>query len=226
MRSKIHVKRLIAKDRRRKRSGDLLRLEVLNACPRDRRIVFDEEAHTYQLDSAVTFPVSVSSVWNFFFEEMDMDETCHTYFSRWSQNPSSKYYATIAKGRVDGLSDQAIMAGIVEAWRDTGRQASAQGTYMHRQIELFLNCMECDDSLPEMEQFKSFMLDFALPRRLEPFRTEWSIFDEDHMVAGQIDSIFKCIDAEVYYMIDWKRCAKPLDPHAGAFFNKYGHPPM
>ncbi len=58
-----------------------------------------------------------------------------------------------------------------------------------------------------------------------PFRTEWSIFDETRMIAGQVDCIFKHIDEPEYHMVDWKRCAKALEPGAGANFNRYGFPP-
>ena len=96
---------------------------------------------------------------------------------------------------------------------------------MHRQIELYLNSEESDDTLPEMKQMQQFLQDFAVPGMLTPFRTEWSIFDERCMVAGQIDCIFKHKEKSEFHMVDWKRCAKPLEPDAGARFNKYGLPP-
>ena len=116
------------------------------------------------------------------------------------------------------------MTNIINGWIEKGRSASALGTYMHRQIELFLNGVEADTASIEMTQFKQFMVELDRAR-LIPFRTEWSIFDERRMIAGQVDAIFKHVDKEEYHMVDWKRCSKSLSPQAGRHFQKYGLPP-
>ncbi len=77
----------------------------------------------------------------------------------------------------------------------------------------------------EMDMFFSFIAAEVIPRGWKPYRTEWSIFDEDHMVAGQIDSLWIDASNGSLHMIDWKRCLKPLDPQDGARFNRCGLPP-
>ena len=42
---------------------------------------------------------------------------------------------------------------------------------------------------------------------MTPFRSEWRIFDEDLLVAGTIDMVYKKEDGSLY-MFDWKRSEK------------------
>ena len=76
-----------------------------------------------------------------------------------------------------------------------------------------------------MLMFFNFLTDEIIPRGWKPYRTEWSIFDEDHMVAGQIDSVWIDSSTGSLHMIDWKRCAKPLNPGDGERFNRFGRTP-
>ena len=224
-REKIQKNRLFALEVRRKRSNQPLQLATRNAHPLDARITFDETEHVYTLDQSIQFPVSVSGVWARFFAPMDMVGTATQYFHKWAADTDSKYHEFISSRRKAGLLDDVIVEAIVAGWRELGSTASRQGTYMHRQIELYLNGEECDETLPEMKQLQQFLQDFAVPGMLVPFRTEWSVFDERRMVAGQIDCIFKHSERSEFHMVDWKRCAKLLDPEAGAMFNKHGLPP-
>ena len=42
----------------------------------------------------------------------------------------------------------------------------------------------------ELLQFRQWLEDVVVVRRWVPFRTEWSIFDDVHLIAGQIDSLW------------------------------------
>ena len=49
--------------------------------------------------------------------------------------------------------------------------------------------------------------------QLEPYRTEWIVYDEDIKIAGSIDMVFKRIpgkeektSTEILEIYDWKRC--------------------
>ena len=202
-----------------------LRLAVCFEHPLDKHIEFDEASHTYTLDGIHRFPISVSGVWGAFFQEMDMLATAEKYYPRWKTSPQSIYFLQIQDILESGADDAEAVRAIIESWKAKGRAASERGTYMHRQCELFLNCEECDESLPEMNQFKKFLHEVAVTRDWIPFRTEWSIFDSDRMIAGQIDCIFKELLADRYHMVDFKRCGKPLRPDANACFKQYGLPP-
>ena len=216
---------MLAMEKHRKHQGIPLRLSLHNAHPLDARITFSEDDHIYTLDQLIQFPLSVSGVWAQFFMPMDMHGTAVKYFHKWAVDHTSKYFDTIYCNRMMGKSDEDIIDIIVSTWEELGRSTSQQGTYMHRQIELYLNGAEADESIPEMQQFKRFLEDVAIPNMWIPFRTEWSIFDERHMVAGQIDCIFKHAERPEYHMVDWKRCGKPLEPYANAVFEKYGFHP-
>ena len=201
-----------------------LRLTAINAHPRDTRVVFEEDSHVYYLDGIHKFPRSVSKVWGSFFEEFDAPGIIEKYFVSWSKKTSSKYFGIIQDGRIAGKSDDQIKLDIAGAWKQKGLDASTKGTYMHLQIELFLNGCACDTSMPEFQQFKDFLNEFATARGWVPFRTEWSIYDERHWVAGQIDSVFEDSDGG-FHMVDWKRVEADLDPQAGQHFGHYGTPP-
>ena len=62
-RKKIHTKRLLAMEVRRRHFNRPLQLATRNAHPLDARITFNEEEHVYTLDQSIQFPVSVSKVW-------------------------------------------------------------------------------------------------------------------------------------------------------------------
>eukprot|EP00928_Gymnodinium_smaydae_P018535 TRINITY_DN17056_c0_g1_i1.p1 TRINITY_DN17056_c0_g1~~TRINITY_DN17056_c0_g1_i1.p1 ORF type:complete len:388 (-),score=61.34 TRINITY_DN17056_c0_g1_i1:305-1468(-) len=201
---------------------------MLNRHVRDGDISFDEESHTYYLHpgtpSCRRFPTSVSGVWSMFFEEFDPDQTLDLYFDRWCVNPNSKYHDTIITMRGAGHSDMAIREHIKDTWKAAGEAASTEGTFMHRQIELALGGDAYDASRPELGQFHDFVRSELEPRGWRAFRTEWSVFDDRVMVAGQIDAIF-CDTHGNLHMVDWKRCREPLDPEAKKGFGRYGRPP-
>ena len=206
------------------KSTHLLRLTSVNAHPRDARISFDEEKHLYFLDNCWQFPRSVSAVWSSFFERFDAVAVIERYFDTWAENDESKYYALIKDKRAERTTDADIKRHIADAWRHKGDEASNFGSHIHRQIELFLNAQPFDDSSDELQQFFDFLRSFASPRRWIPFRTEWSIYNEDMQVAGQIDCIF--VDPKgQFHMVDWKCVARNLEPLSGECFGKYGFGP-
>lgn len=55
---------------------------------------------------------------------------------------------------------------------------------LHRLIELFLNGSSDGDFVQEMSTFFDFLNAEIIPRGWVPYRTEWSIFDEDHWPAN------------------------------------------
>ena len=145
-------------------SGTPLRLATHNAHRLDSRVEFMEDEHVYILDGSVQFPISVSGVWGRFFSHFNPSEAVDTYFHRWSTNPMSKYFGAIEAGRAAGQSDDEIKRSIVASWREAGAAASAQGTRLHRQIELFLNAQPTGEWNSEMETFVNFINAEILPR--------------------------------------------------------------
>ena len=76
---------------------------------------------------------------------------------------------------------------------------------MHYDIECYYNDqdVEVEEDCIEWKYFENFEQD--LGQFMEPYRTEWMVYDEDLKFAGSIDMIFKNKDGtlEIY---DWKRC--------------------
>ena len=66
------------------------------------------------------------------------------------------------------------------------------------------------------------MKEYAASREWIPFRTEWSIFSEICMVAGQIDAVFWHSGSNKFHMVDWKRVKDDLDPEANIHVGKFG----
>jgi len=72
----------------------------------------------------------------------------------------------------------------------------------------------------ESVEFRQFEEWLSRNPSLSPYRSEWSIFDEDALVAGQVDSLWFDEDGEAasgddpsVVMADWKRARDPLVPH-------------
>ena len=202
-----------------------LHLALRNSHDRDNRIVFTESSHTYLLDGEHQFPISISGVWSKFFEPFNAERTIDQYFVRWSENPAHKYYGIIQSQRAIQRSDADIKTDLIISWKDVGLKASSVGTFIHRQIELYLNAESCEDHLEEMVQFKNFLVEFIIPRGWLPYRTEWSIFDEHKMIAGQLDSLWLEPSTNAFHMIDWKIIEKPMDGNEGYHFRRFGFYP-
>jgi len=110
-----------------------------------------------------------------------------------------------------GKSDKQIL----REWADSGKEAAALGTELHAEIEAFYNAsdmfewMTDDESdKPERRQFTSFWEDHK--DTLEPYRTEWAVYDVGTRLAGSMDMVFRNREGK-YFIYDWKR-TKPFRP--------------
>ena len=195
---------------------------------RDRCIDFQEADHRYILhrdtDMQAVFPISVSGVLARYFREFDAEAVTKRWFDKWADDQCSSYFAVIREYRERGESDEQIAQRIRDAWREKGLIASAAGTRMHRNIELALGGELYEGGSEEMAMFRRFVSEWLEPRGWRVYRLEWSIYCSRAMVAGQIDAIF--VHDGVYYMVDWKRCSKPLDDQKGARYNRRGSWPL
>ena len=161
-----------------------------NAHPRDKHITFDEGPHIYTIKGDSDY-MSVTT-WNHsHFAHFEPDKIIDKMMA--SPNwPNSRYFG---KTREE----------IKKMWADNGKQASEAGTKMHYDIECYYNDqdVEVEEDCIEWKYFENFEQD--LGQFMEPYRTEWMVYDEDLKFAGSIDMIFKNKDGtlEIY---DWKRC--------------------
>jgi hypothetical protein len=168
-------------------------LAIKNRNSRDLCIEFDEPTHRYTINDVYEGWISCTGFLHMFFPHFDPDSTIKKMMKspKW---PTSKYYGMSAKE----IKDQ---------WNSSGKDASEAGTAMHLAIEMHHNGAEhlIEDSVKNTLEWKYFMnywKDFG--DQLEPYRTEWEVWSEEHKLAGSIDMIYKKKDG-TYAVYDWKR---------------------
>lgn len=179
-------------------------LEARYPHPRDARIVFHEDAHEYVVDGA-KYDASVSAVVHAYFPQFNASEVVDKYYEMWATNKKSRYYQLITYIKlVVGLGEDAdVKAEIAKCWAANGKDKAGYGTALHRAIELYLND-EGPPPEPVPVEFQQFLAWKATHPTWEPYRTEWSIFQEDYGIAGQIDSIWRDTATGALHMVDWK----------------------
>jgi len=164
-------------------------LSEKNKHPRDERIQFIEETHSYVVDGSSAGIISTTTLIHEHFPKFDA-----TRVLRMMRNKSEKY---------PGMSDQQIK----ESWEQNGKKASGSGTKMHKMIENFYNDIKNNEEDCKLKEY-TFFLDFdrevRVAKKFEPYRTEWSIFDGDIDLAGQLDMLYKREDG-TFALYDWKR---------------------
>ena len=165
-----------------------------NSHDRDQRCEFYAADHIYKIDD-VDF-TSVTSIVSRFFPVFDPEEAIRKMKSGRNWNPSHRYW---------GLQDYIIK----QNWEEKGMEASKKGTFLHDQIEKFY----LNQPYQEPEEFRLFRKFHDEHMFLEPYRTEWRIFDEEHRVSGTVDFIAK--KGAQYEMYDWKRSLKVVDSISG-----------
>lgn len=150
-----------------------------NAHPRDSFIQFEPEEHVYTVRG--TRYQSVTNFLSGFFPQFDTEY--------WAQRKAAAEHCTPEE--------------LIERWKRKGQMAAELGTRLHHNIELYLLGMPCETDGEAFPLFLKFRHDHPA---LMPFRTEWSIYDEEHRIAGTIDLLEKR-DGQ-YRMYDWKRSSK------------------
>ncbi len=172
----------------------------LNVHPRDCRLSFDADSHSYYCDGEEL--ISVTTLVDGCFPRFDAEF--------WA--------AKIA--RREGVSAQMVL----DRWKQEADRARELGTVMHEKIERYYLG---DDDGDDGDALRLFRL-FASYNRLYPYRTEWRIFDEDYGVAGTLDFL-ELTPSGTFNIYDWKR-SKKLVEHDGRIimqspYNKTGlHP--
>ncbi|MCG9879014.1 MAG: PD-(D/E)XK nuclease family protein [Bacteroidia bacterium] len=151
---------------------------------RDKRIKFDPTEHRYFIDGNPD-TISVTQLIDKFFPEFD-----------------APYWGPI-KAAQRGISTKEILA----EWEAKRIDSANKGTALHEAIENYYNNKSHNSSTKEFSHFLSFKQRF---NGMTPYRSEWRIFDEDLMVAGTIDMVYKKEDGSLY-MFDWKRSEKVVN---------------
>ena len=169
-----------------------------NRHQRDALISFDSASHTYTHDGRQF--TSVTRVVERHFEQFDAD------------------YWAARKAPAMGLTPEQLKA----QWARKGEQARNLGTMMHEKIERYYLGLPNDSD----ETYRLFE-QFASQHHLEPFRTEWAIYDEESDVAGTLD--FLACHNGVFTIYDWKRSNKVIidgQPERESRWGKHAFAPI
>ena len=182
-----------------------------NQHKRDQDTSLDEAMHIYNINGETDY-TSMTTFIHSLFNKFDEDKIITNMMSspNWSKN---KYYG---KTREE----------IKELWEKNRIEASTAGTNMHYDIECFYNNMKTANTSIEFQYFMNFH-NTHVQDKLEPYRTEWIVYDEDIKIAGSIDMIFKKIkkdkknNEEELEIYDWKRCKEIVKSNG---FNQWAKP--
>lgn len=166
-------------------SGKIVGFNKLNKHSRDNRVKFYSEKHVYTIDG-VPVP-SASTIISRFFPEFDMEY--------WSERKAPEL----------GMS----ASEVAKMWSDKGKVARDKGTLLHEQIENYYLGIDYKET-EEFDQFRKFLNDHS---DLQPYRSEWRIFDDNLNIAGTIDLIVS--NGTNHDIYDWKRSKKVINTFDG-----------
>lgn len=162
-------------------------LERTNSHVNDQHISFDEKSHTYTIDEDSSY-TSVTTFIGKHFPKFDADAVVKKMME--SPNwPESKYYG---KKRWE----------IIEEWDKVGYEARILGTRLHKMIEDYYDGKDItyDNSDIDFQYF----INYNNCVKIEPYRSEWRIYDKRLKLAGSIDMVYKYPNNELS-IVDWKR---------------------
>ena len=168
-----------------------------NRFEQDQHIKFFAAQHIYTVDG-IQYK-SVSSVISELFPEFD-----------------TEYWSNV-KGKERGVSP----AQVAEEWESNGRESRGVGTFLHQQIENHLlhkpisleyhykyqGSYVQDDCIDNIDLEFGYFIEFLNETTINPFRSEWRVFDKSLNIAGTIDLITKNEDG-TYTIYDWKRSSR------------------
>ncbi len=171
-------------------------LALLNHHPRDDYITFEESGHKYTVKSDTNY-TSVTTFIKSFFNKFDADKILNKMIR----------FGSFAK-KYGSKTPQEVK----DEWIQIGQEASERGTLLHKYIEDFYNGIDAQRPPELAKEIGMFYNFFSSTRSLEPYRTEWYIWDEEHRIAGSIDMLFRIdpVNAPNKVAIyDWK-CSKEI----------------
>jgi hypothetical protein len=175
--------------------GVIIPLDVKHRHERDNNIYMVEETHKYYIKkkNGIDAPISISGTGflHLFFDAFDSAKVAQQVVT--NAKPDTKYFG---KTKED----------VINMWSE-GTKA---GTIMHKHIEDFWNGIYTVDDIHDKTKFGNFskMYDWMRSNHIEPYRTEWMIYDTDHDIAGSIDFVGINTTTGKFLVLDWKRSSE------------------
>ena len=185
-------------------------LSARNIHSRDHNIKFVEEGHKYYILNDPSSNYTSVTTWNHkHFEQFNADKVISNMMKGKNWKEGHKYW---------GLTADEIK----RKWDYNKESVSTAGTNLHFEIECFHNDKRFQFKYTNKELFEIYMADKGKELKnkpiewqyfinfikdhpeLTPYRTEWTIYDEDTKIAGSIDMIYENPDGTLS-IYDWKR---------------------
>ena len=183
-------------------------LSTHNKHERDQNISFQEEGHKYTIFNDPESTYTSTTTWiHSHFPHFDADEVIQRMMNGRNWNPDNKYW---------GMTKEEIK----KQWEDNGTAVSQAGTQMHFNIECFMNnnttpypythtdlliANGLKEHPPHQTPEWKFFLKYAHDHHtMKPYRTEWTVYDEDVKLTGSIDMVYENPDGTLS-IYDWKR---------------------
>jgi ATP-dependent exoDNAse (exonuclease V) beta subunit len=188
-------------------------LATRNCHERDQFIQFFEEDHKYVITNDPNNKYTSVTTWN------------HSHFPVFNANLIIKNMMR-GKNWKEGHKYWGLTAEeIKQQWSSNSSAVSGAGTDLHFEIECFMNNPDLESGFKgnkgykhsdlhetyilnpkaievvEWDYFINFVKDHP---ELKPYRTEWTIYDEDLKISGSIDMIYENPDGTLS-IYDWKR---------------------
>lgn len=202
-------------------------LATRNYHPRDKHIKFFEEEHKYIIDLEPDVKYTSVTTWvHEHFEKFDADKIIQKMMNGISWKEGHKYW---------GMNPEQIKS----QWNSNKDAVSGAGTDLHYEIECFNNDKRfsfdysnkelCEiyisdkgKSLSETPLEWQYFINFVKDHpHLKPYRTEWTVFNEDVKISGSIDMVYENPDGTLS-IYDWKRSKNITRINT---FNKFAIPP-
>lgn len=185
-------------------------LSVRNFHPRDKHIQFFEEDHKYVIDLEPNVRYTSVTTWiHEHFEKFEADKIITKMMSGPNWKEGHKYWGKTAEE-------------IKAQWNSNRDAVSGAGTDLHYEIECFNNNKTLNNDYTNEELYNNYMsdnqnnlkepslewkyfLNFVKDHpELKPYRTEWTVFNEDIKISGSIDMVYENPDGTLS-IYDWKR---------------------
>ena len=203
-------------------------LSIRNKHSRDKNIKFFEDGHKYCIAFEPNVKYTSVTTWNHHhFPQFDADVVIENMMKGKGWKEGHKYW---------GLTPEQIKG----QWNSNKDSVAGAGTDLHYEIECFHNDKrftfdynnkelyeiyyadkgkELNNKSIEWQYFINFIKDH---QHLKPYRTEWTIYDDDAKIAGSIDMVYENPDGTLS-IYDWKR-AKNITRINN--FNKFAITPL
>jgi ATP-dependent exoDNAse (exonuclease V) beta subunit len=203
-------------------------LLLKNFHPRDKNIQFFEEGHKYIISTEPDVKYTSVTTWNHgHFPKFEADSIIDNMMKGKGWKEGHKYW---------GLTSEQIKG----QWNSNKDLAAGSGTDLHFEIECFNNDKRFTFDYTNKELYEIYMADKENELQtkplewqyfinfvkdtphLKPYRTEWTVYNEDVKISGSIDMIYENPDGTLS-IYDWKRAKNITRINS---YNKFALPPQ